>query len=263
MPGPELRRLLLDDLPVDRAHRPARSRSSPAVCPRSDGLSTTSTARPTSGSRTQEPRATSSAIRTIAPGAREICARLEAEDVRLPGGDRLTARRFRQIGLLAGLHRHAGSPSTICSSCPSARTASCSTPQLGASNLRAQSRSTPRFTRRATPTAAPRAGPRRGCIRPSSTEQLLHRPSTSFRGCSRTTARCARIAAAAELLAQPRVAAAVRRGHPGAQRGAGRGHDLLQRSVRRAPSSRSRRPRRFAGLRPWVTNEYEHNAPWR
>jgi pimeloyl-ACP methyl ester carboxylesterase len=29
---------------------------------------------------------------------REVCARLDAVDVRLPGGDRLTSRRFRQIG---------------------------------------------------------------------------------------------------------------------------------------------------------------------
>ena len=34
--------------------------------------------------------------------ARDIFARLEAEDVRLPGGDRLTARRFRQMGLWLG-----------------------------------------------------------------------------------------------------------------------------------------------------------------
>lgn len=34
--------------------------------------------------------------------AREIFRRLEAEDVRLPSGDRLTARRFRQLGLWLG-----------------------------------------------------------------------------------------------------------------------------------------------------------------
>jgi pimeloyl-ACP methyl ester carboxylesterase len=34
--------------------------------------------------------------------AREIFARLEAEDVRLPTGDRLTARRFRQLGMWLG-----------------------------------------------------------------------------------------------------------------------------------------------------------------
>jgi pimeloyl-ACP methyl ester carboxylesterase len=33
---------------------------------------------------------------------REILRRLEAEDVRLPAGDRLTARRFRQLGLALG-----------------------------------------------------------------------------------------------------------------------------------------------------------------
>jgi pimeloyl-ACP methyl ester carboxylesterase len=33
---------------------------------------------------------------------REIHARLEAEDVRLPGGDRLTSRRFRQLGMWLG-----------------------------------------------------------------------------------------------------------------------------------------------------------------
>jgi pimeloyl-ACP methyl ester carboxylesterase len=34
--------------------------------------------------------------------AREIFRRLDAEDVRLPSGDRLTARRFRQLGLWLG-----------------------------------------------------------------------------------------------------------------------------------------------------------------
>ena len=33
---------------------------------------------------------------------RDIHARLEAEDVRLPGGDRLTSRRFRQLGMWLG-----------------------------------------------------------------------------------------------------------------------------------------------------------------
>jgi pimeloyl-ACP methyl ester carboxylesterase len=33
---------------------------------------------------------------------RDIVARLEGEDVRLPGGDRLTARRFRQVGMWLG-----------------------------------------------------------------------------------------------------------------------------------------------------------------
>jgi len=33
---------------------------------------------------------------------RDILARLDAEDVRLPSGDRLTARRFRQLGLVLG-----------------------------------------------------------------------------------------------------------------------------------------------------------------
>src|SRR5262249_18032594 len=34
--------------------------------------------------------------------ARAIARRLDAEDVRLPSGDRLTARRFRQLGLWLG-----------------------------------------------------------------------------------------------------------------------------------------------------------------
>src|SRR5207244_3437110 len=41
------------------------------------------------------------------PGDRErvlaLAARLDAEEVRLPGGDRLTADRLRQIGLVAGM----------------------------------------------------------------------------------------------------------------------------------------------------------------
>ena len=34
---------------------------------------------------------------------RELCQRLEAGEIRLPGGDRLTARRFRQLGALLGM----------------------------------------------------------------------------------------------------------------------------------------------------------------
>ena len=48
-PRPELRRLHLDDLPVDRTRRPAARRCSPAGWPRSAGRSTTSMARPTGG----------------------------------------------------------------------------------------------------------------------------------------------------------------------------------------------------------------------
>src|SRR5262249_10111313 len=34
--------------------------------------------------------------------ARELFRRLDAEDIRLPSGDRLTARRFRQLGMWLG-----------------------------------------------------------------------------------------------------------------------------------------------------------------
>ena len=46
--------------------------------------------------------ATSSATPRTARGSATILRRLEAEDVRLPTGDRLTARRFRQLGMWLG-----------------------------------------------------------------------------------------------------------------------------------------------------------------
>ena len=151
-PGPELRRLLLDDVPVDRAagaargvhhrrpvtHRPAGRRRLRARLTR---------AWPT---RTGP---TSSATRTTGSAPGTSSTRLENEDVRLPGGDRLTARRFRQIGQLARVLDTAWSRSTTCSSCPLARTRSCSTRSRAPSGSSA-TRSTRRCTSRATPTAA-------------------------------------------------------------------------------------------------------------
>ena len=52
--------------------------------------------------------ATSSASRRIASGCGDLVARLDAEDVRLPSGDRLTSRRLRTLGSHARHERRAG-----------------------------------------------------------------------------------------------------------------------------------------------------------
>ena len=100
-PRPELRRLHLADLPLDRAGGPARRRSSPAACRRSAGPSTTSTA-PRGSARCEANRRYFERYPDDRARVREIHRRLEAEDVRLPSGDRLTARRFRQLGMWLG-----------------------------------------------------------------------------------------------------------------------------------------------------------------
>ena len=56
-------------------------------------------------------------------------------------------------------------------------------------------------------------------------------------------------------VARPLRPAAARR-----ERGPGRGRDLRRGHVRRRASSPRRPPPRIRGLRPWVTNEYEHDG---
>ena len=138
---------------------------------------------------------TSIATRTTCARAKEIFARLENEDVRLPSGDRLTARRFRQLGMLDRLRAGTGDAPPRCSSCHSASNAFLSDAEAGR-RLASATRSMPRSTRRATPMAAPRAGPRRGCSRLSSSEQdVLHRRAhlpVDVRGLRRAPAAAAR-----------------------------------------------------------------------
>ena len=85
-----------------RRRRAWPRRSSPAACRRSSGTPTTSTARRTSG-RAPRTTPTTSAIPRIESACVSIVERLETEDVRLPSGDRLTGRRFRQVGHVLGM----------------------------------------------------------------------------------------------------------------------------------------------------------------
>ena len=98
-----------------------------------------------------EPRATSSATPDDRARVREILRRLDAEDVRLPSGDRLTARRFRQLGMWLGdsagfelLHHVLELPFGSLGVPPRRRGRGCRSPAT---------RSTPRSTSRRTPTA--------------------------------------------------------------------------------------------------------------
>ena len=195
------------------------------------------------------------------PGDRErvleLRRRLDAEDVPLPGGDRLTGRRLRQLGNLLGmsdgaeqlhyiLELPADSPAFL--------------HDVEAALGFAATRSTRSSTRRATRTAARRAGRPSACCRRHTTTRLSSSPaSTSTRGCSRTTRRSRRCA----------------RRPSSSPSTSGRGSTTPSSCAR----TRCRRPRpiyaddmyverafseetaaQIRGLRPWVTNEYEHNG---
>ena len=99
---PELRRLLRRHATSRRRRKAWPRRSSPAACLRSSGTPTTSTARPTSATRAKND-AYYERYPEDRDRVREIVERLETEDVRLPTGDRLTGRRFRQLGHMLGM----------------------------------------------------------------------------------------------------------------------------------------------------------------
>ena len=101
-PRPELRRLLRRSRTCRSRRKGCARRSSPAACRRSAAPATTSTARPTSASA-RRTRRYYERYPEDRDRVREIAERLEAEDVRLPTGDRLTARRFRQLGNMLGM----------------------------------------------------------------------------------------------------------------------------------------------------------------
>ena len=100
-PRPELRWLHGHDLPVDR---PGGSpRGVPDRRPRTDRTTDRRRlhARPTAGS-SNGTSATTPATRRIAPGSRRSISASTTTPFLLPSGDRLTSRRFRQIGLWLG-----------------------------------------------------------------------------------------------------------------------------------------------------------------
>ena len=93
----------LDDLPLDRAARACARRSSPAACRRSAGRSTTSTPRPTRRlHRAASARYFERYPDDRAPSARDPPPPRATRTSACPSGDRLTARRFRQLGIWLG-----------------------------------------------------------------------------------------------------------------------------------------------------------------
>ena len=213
-------------------------------------------APPTAGS-SSAPSATSSATRRTAPGSARSTAGSTARtfllDDRRPAHGpplppaRPVARRQRRVraapphrGAAVRIRRRSGTTSR-------GRSGSSAT------------RSTPRSTSRPTPTAWPLAGPPTGSCPTRSGTGSASPPSTSSRGCSRTTGALRPHRAAAELLAE----------HPWP-----RLYDAAQLAVNEVPVAATIYvndlyvERAFAeetaaqvrGLRTWITDEYDHNG---
>ena len=194
------------------------------------------------------------------PGDRErvgdILRRLDDEDVRLPSGDRLTSRRFLQLGFKLGdsagfeqihhiLELPLGSRAFLHDMEEAVR--------FG------RTRSTPRSTNRLTPTGCPRAGRLSGRCPKRSSRSVTSRLSTCSVGCGTTSPGCT-------LIAPP----------PRSWRSTpGRACTTLTQLARNeVPVAATIYvndlyvERRFAeetavairGLRPWITDEYEHNG---
>ena len=222
------------------------------------GASTTSTARRTRA-RSSAAGATTSATRRTATACARCASASTREDVRLPRGDRLTARRLRQLGDGLGMSdgaERAALPARAPADSPA---------------FRHDVEAALGFARNPLYAVAARGvlGRRRrdalggasACCPPSTrTSPSCSPASTSTRGCSRTTARSRRCARRPSMLAEhewPRLYDAERLAR---QRGAGRGGDLRRGHVRRARASPRRPPRASAACAPWLTNEYEHNG---
>ena len=126
--------------------------------------------------------------------------RLDASDLRLPSGDRLTARRLRQLGGLLGLSTGAERLHYVLE-------LAADSPGSGTtSRARRRSRairSTRSCTRRAGRTVRRRAGRRSACSPPTTRPSPSCSPaSTCFAGCSTSTRALAPLGDAAQLLAE-------------------------------------------------------------
>ena len=190
---------------------------------------------------------------------RELAARLDADDVRLPTGDRLTARRFRQLGNMLGMSDGAEQLHYLLELPPDSPAFLHDVEAAG--QLRAQPALRDRCTRPATPTA---------CATRWSAERMLPDDVRRRRSCFtgehvypwmfEDYGALAPLREAAELLAAARVAAALRRRAAAPRTRSRPPRRSTPRTCTSSASSRRRRPRRSAALRAWVTNEYEHNG---
>ena len=197
-------------------------------------------------------------LRALPRRPRRACGRcrlLDADDVRLPDGDRLTGRRLRQLGHVLGFSDGAERLHALLE-----------LPQDSLAFLhdvadRVRFARNPLYacsTRRAGPTAAATRWAAERVRPPRTTTPSCSPASTSSRGCfddyggARAAARGRRTAGRAGL------AAALRRRPARRERGPGRGGDLRDDLyVERASRSR---PPRSARPAAWLTNEYEHNG---
>ena len=186
----------------------------------------------------------------------EILRRLEDEDVRLPSGDRLTARRFRQLGMWLGdsagfeLLHHVielpfGSPAFLHDADAPVR--------FGRNPIYATLHESSYADGVATRWSAERLLPDEIAAEGSS------RPSTSSRGCGRTTRALRDHRAAAELLAEhpwPALYDADRLRHNEVPVAATiYVNDLfVERDFAEETAATIR------GLRTWQTDEFEHNG---
>ena len=245
----------VDDATSRSPPKACARRCSPAACRRSGARPTTCTARRTARDRAEPPLLR--ALPRRPRRARELHGGSTPRTSALPSGDRLTPRRFRQLGDCSAWAT-APRSCTTCSSCRPARRRSCTTSRRRSPSR--ATRSTRSCTSRATPTAcatrwsAQRAAARRVRRGPSSSPA-----STSSRGCSRTTARCAPLREAAELLAEhewPRLYDAERARAATRCRSRRRSTPRTCTSSARSPSRRRPDP----GPAAWITNEFEHNG---
>ena len=255
---PELRRLLRHDLPLARARGAARGvhhgRARAARRPDRRRLR----ARPT--------RAWSSATRATTRATRQDRARVlalheRARGARTSGCPPATgspSRRFRQLGDVLGMSDGAEHAAPRARAARRTRPPSCTTSRTRPRS--SATRSTRSCTRRPGPTARARAGPPSAAAGARPSARAAHRRArlpVDVRGLRR---RSRPLREAAELLAEhewPRLY--------DAGRGCARTRSP---SPRRSTSTTCTSSATFAeetaaligGLRPWVTNEYEHNG---
>ncbi len=187
---------------------------------------------------------------------RELRLRLDAGDVRLPGGRPADGTAAAPARARSGHGHRCGAPAQP------ARAAA------GLARVPARRRAAGRFGRNPLYAVIHEACYADGGATRWSAERLLPRPtrippsspaSTSSRGCSPTTPRSRPLREAADLLAErewPRLydPDQLRR-----ERGAGGGDRLRRGHVRRARLLRGDGPQ-VRGLRLWLTNEYDHDG---
>jgi len=191
---------------------------------------------------------------------RELCARLESDEIRLPGGDRLTARRFRQLGHLLGMSTGAEELHYIVELASESPAFATTLPRGGVRPQPAL-RGDPRglLRRRRRDALVGTARPPRGLRVGAGALDRRARVSVDVRGLQRPRS-------AARGRGDPRrtgVAAPLRRGRCSRQTRFRPPRWSTHRTCTSSAPFSEETAERIAGMRLWLTNEYEHNGPAR